>query len=145
MNIKNYTSSVPADRSVSRIEDVLVSMGATNIAKEYKEGRLDSIQFVIIKNGTSIPFKLPARVDAIEKHMRGAVRRPRPDTFKHIKDQAQRTAWKLICEWVEVQASIIKLEQAEFLEVFLPYVYQINDGQTFFEKIKEKNYKALLN
>jgi hypothetical protein len=34
-NIKNYTSSVPSDKSILQIERILIDMGARNIAKEY--------------------------------------------------------------------------------------------------------------
>jgi len=35
--IKNYTSGVPVDRTVAKIEQVLVQCGATNIMKNYCE------------------------------------------------------------------------------------------------------------
>lgn len=40
MNLKNYTSSVPADTTIARIERLLVDGGATGIAKEYEAGRV---------------------------------------------------------------------------------------------------------
>lgn len=41
-------------------------------------------------------------------------------------------------DWIEIQISLIELEQAEFLQVFLPYIY---DGKrTFFETIKANDY-----
>ena len=66
-NLKNYTSSVPADRSISKIERLLVSVGATNISKQYEEGKLVSISFLINVNNNTMPFKLPAKVSAVEK------------------------------------------------------------------------------
>jgi hypothetical protein len=145
MNLKNYTSGIPADRSVSRIETLLVALGATNINKAYVDGKLSSISFMVIVNGNTIPFKLPARIEAVEKVMRADIRRPRKGTMDKLKDQAERTAWKIICDWVEVQGTMIKLQQAEFIEVFMPYVFSLENNQTFFERMKEKNYKALLN
>lgn len=145
MNLKNYTSTTPADRSISKIEGILVGLGASNISKAYNEGKLSAISFMVNVNGNNIPFKLPARIATVEKVMKQDVRRPRKGTYDKIEDQAGRTAWKIILDWVEVQATMIKLQQAEFLEVFLPYVYKIDSDQTFFEVLKEKNYKALLN
>jgi hypothetical protein len=39
---------------------------------------------------------------------------------------------------------MIRLEQAEALQLFLPYVWDPAKEETFFEKLKKTNYKALL-
>jgi len=145
MNLKNYTSGIAIDRSISKIEALLVSIGAKNINKTYDEGELMAISFIAMVDGNSIAFKLPAKISIVEKVLLSEIRRPRAETLKRIREQSGRTAWKLICDWVEIQASMIKLQQAEFVEVFLPYVYKIDSDKTFFESLKEKNYKALLN
>jgi hypothetical protein len=38
---------------------------------------------------------------------------------------------------------MIKLEQVEFMEVFMPYVYSLEHRQTFFERMKSNNFKQL--
>lgn len=143
MNLKNYTSQVPADKSISRIERLLVSAGANNILKNYRDRILESISFTMDINGNSIPFRLPAKVEAVNKVLWAEVKRPQPGTRERIREQAERTAWKIVCDWVEVQISMIQLEQAEFIEVFLPYVYHLESGKTFFERIKGNNFKQL--
>lgn len=40
---------------------------------------------------------------------------------------------------------MIKLEQAEPLQVFLPYVYDPHKDETFYEIIKNGNLKLLTN
>lgn len=143
INIKNYTSSVPAERSISNIELFLVDIGATNISKEYKEGKVDSVSFAI-KNGEGIiPFKLPAKRDAIRKLFLNQGRRKTPLQVKQCDDQAERTAWKNVMEWVQLQATMIKLGQVEMLEVFLPYMYDFESQKTLFERAKDNNYKLL--
>lgn len=144
-NIKNYTSGVAADRSVSKIEQTLVDLGATNISKQYIDGKLAAISFLILVNGNTVPFKLPARVDKVREALRKSYKRISTPALRKITEQADRTAWKIVSDWVEIQATLIRLEQAEFLEVFLPYAYKIEQDQTFFERLKSTNYKALLN
>lgn len=142
--IKNYTSTVPANRSISYIEHRLVKHGARDIIKRYGPGgELAEVCFTIVTQGRRIPFKLPARVDRVGKVLMGEVRRPRPDTEKRIKAQAERTAWKLLHDWVDIQLSLVELGQVEFLEVFLPYVYDAAKEQTFFERMKSGGYKLL--
>lgn len=143
INIRNYTSSVPAERSIMSIETTLVSIGATNIAKEYKDGKVSAISFAI-KNGDGIiPFMLPAKRDAIRKMFMNQGRRKTPLQVKQCDDQAERTAWKNVMEWVHLQATMIRLEQVEVLEVFLPYVYDMGSQKTLFQKAKENNYMLL--
>jgi hypothetical protein len=144
-NIKNYTSGIASDRSISKIEQILVELGATNISKQYKDGKLSAISFLIMVNGNTVPFKLPAKVDQVREALRRSYKRISAPALRKITEQADRTAWKIVCDWVEIQATLIRLEQAEFLEVFLPYVYKIEDDQTFFERLKTTQYKALLN
>lgn len=143
--LKNYTSTVPADTSISKIERLLVSVGATSISKEYQDLKLISISFLITQNNNTIPFKLPARVNQVEDILKAEIKRPKSDgsTYRRIKDQAERTAWKIIHDWVEVQISMIKLEQAELMQIFLPYVFNIETGKTYFEALKETGFKQL--
>lgn len=145
MNIKNHTSGVPSDRSVNLIEHRLIGAGATHIAKIYdgEPKRLKGITFQIPLNGVPLLFKLPAKTESVFKVLWAEVRRPQPNTKKNIEDQAERTAWKILADWVDIQISMIKLDQAEFIEVFLPYSYDPRKDQTLFEKFKENNFKQL--
>lgn len=40
MKIKNYTSTVPSERSRARIQQVLVELGATQIGMDVSDGRV---------------------------------------------------------------------------------------------------------
>lgn len=145
MNLKNYTSEVPAYISMGKIERCLVAAGATDISKKYIDGVCTAIAFrMMINIEHPLFFQLPAKVDACFDVMWKEVKRPRHDTKQKTREQAERTAWKIVCDWVEVQLSMIQLEQAEALEVFLPYVYDPVKDETFFKKLKSTNYKALL-
>jgi len=141
MTIKNYTSSVAVNRSVQYITDKLVRHGARNIMQLYNDHQqLTGICFIIKQEGKDMPFKLPARVDNCEKVLKAQVRRPGPDTYKKIREQAERTAWKLVSDWVDIQMSLIELDQVEFMEVFLPYVYFPAQGKTYFEQLKGSGF-----
>lgn len=144
MNLKNYTSSVAPEKSISRIEKKLVSIGAKNINKEYdKDQMLVSIKFLIDINSHTVAFALPARVKVVFDVMWKEISRPRPDTHKRIQEQAEMTAWKIIADWVEIQASMIYLEQAEILQVFMPYALVGSSNVTLYDKIKGDGFKAL--
>ncbi len=146
MVLKNYTSSISSARSISYIEAKLSQNGARQILKEYDpHGRVTCICFTIPLNSRDVHFKLPARIAQCEKQLEANLsNRARPETRKKIPVQAERTAWKILSDWVEIQMAMIELAQVEVLEVFLPYVYDSAKKQTFFESIKERKYKALL-
>lgn len=143
MNLKNYTSTTPASVSMGKIEKCLVTAGATNISKTYENNICTAITFRMLVHDRPLFFQLPARVEACFEVFWKEVKRPRPDTKVKTREQAERTAWKIICDWVEVQLSMILLEQADALEVFLPYVFNPETNQTFYNQLKDKGFKAL--
>lgn len=145
MALKNYTSGVPASRSIAWIEAKLAGCGATQILKMYDlTARVEGIAFIMPINGKEMSFKLPARVDECEVVLRAAVKRPRADTLKRIGQQAERTAWKIVADWVDAQMAMIDLSQVEFMQIFMPYLYSHAKKQTYFEIVKGRGFQKLL-
>jgi len=142
MTIKNYTSEMPVEKSMGKIEKNLVAAGGRKIMKEYNDSHVcTAISFQLPVNDKILSFQLPANVDAIYKLLISEYTRPTERSFEICRAQSERTVWKLISDWVEVQISMIKLEQAEILQVFLPYLH---DGkQSFFEKCVKSDFKLL--
>lgn len=63
MNIKNYTSTIDASRSMAKIEELLVEIGATNINKQYVEKVCTGITLLFDQQlQKTIPFHLKAQV-----------------------------------------------------------------------------------
>ena len=127
-----------------RIEMALISGGAIGIAKDYgPSGELLAISFSVPSSGQRlVSVRLPGNVQEVENVFLSRLkRRPTKSSAERIRAQAARTGWKLVQDWVEVQMALIKMKQAEFLQVFLPYVW---DGrQTFYESLKENNFRLL--
>jgi hypothetical protein len=158
MFLKNYTSDVPVSDSLYRIEQVLIRCGVSGITKEYSPttpGKIVAVMFNIALDGQRVfTVRLPANEEqAIEAFWLDYVgldwhdgkrvtnnpckRKTRVDFVQ----QGERTAWSIVKDWVEVQLSMIQMRQADFRQVFLPYVW---DGkQTFFDRIKGGGFLAL--
>ena len=146
MNLKNYTSSVSVISSITRIEHRLAQTGATHIAKSYEKERPIGMMFQVPVNQIPMTFKLPAKADRVFDYMiKQRSRPPKPAQRDAIRMQADRTAWKILSDWVDVQVTLIQIDQAEAIEVFLPYTYDVKNDQTLFEKMKNSNFKLLTN
>jgi len=61
MPIKNYTSKVPANRSIAEIQDALVKQGATGVLYKYEQGtgRIEALQFLLQVQDRDVTFSLP--------------------------------------------------------------------------------------
>jgi len=137
MNIKNYTSSIDASRSMSKIEELLVEIGATNINKQYVEKVCTGITFLLFDQQLqkTLPFHLKAQVQECFAILWKDVKRPRSDTRAILQQQANKTAWKILSDWTEIQCSMILLGQAKPLQMFLPFMYDMKTSETLFDKV----------
>lgn len=147
MNLKNYTSGVSSDITIARIERFLVDAGAQGIAKDYKNNSVQSLVFSISYDPNKMPMtvRLPANVekcmDSFYADYRKSATQWSKKTREDFREQAAKTAWKLIQDWVEVQVSLIKLGQQEVMQAFLAYAW--NGERTFYEQIKAGGFKQL--
>jgi hypothetical protein len=144
MNLKNYTSSTPAHQTIAYIEAYLASAGVCGISKQYDNGQPSAIFFHIDMPDNRFTVRLPARVKEVQDFLWNeycaATRRPRK-TRDDFAEQASRTAWKIQQDWVQVQISLIKLKQADFLEVFMGFLW---DGKkSYFQTLEGAKFKAL--
>ena len=147
MNLKNYTSSVPVETTVMRIEQYLIATGlVSNIGKSYDGTVVTAILFNIEHESGKLPLtvRLAAKVGQCQDFFWRdycATRQRGHKTKEDFLDQAARTAWKLQEDDVRIQTSLILLNQRTVLESFLASVW---DGeQTFCQRIVGNNYKQL--
>ena len=146
MNLKNYTSSVPIDQSILYIERLLSQAGATHIGKEYdpaSPGEVVGMTFQLVVDGVPLLFQLPSEVRPIEEYMLAQLRNPKAAAEKRVQEQAGRTAWKMLHEWVHIQISNIEVKRMKPLQVFLPFLYDPKKGKTYFEILEQNRFKAL--
>lgn len=158
MFLKNYTSDVPASESIRRIEQVLIQSGVTGIMKEYHPfgQKVAAITFRINdSSGRPQMIRLPANEEAATEALwrdymgdellpDGKIKWSSRKQKKKadFQKQGERTAWRIIKDWVEVQMSMIQLKQADVMEVFLPYAW---DGkQTYYAALKSSGFAGLL-
>ena len=146
MNIKNYTSSIEASRSMARIEELLVEIGASNINKQYTNKVCTGITFLLYDQQLqqTIPFHFKAEVEECFIILWREVKRPKSDTRTSVQAQANKTAWKILSDWTELQCSMVLLGQVKPLQIFLPFMYDHKTNETLFDMVTKGKVKLLI-
>lgn len=132
--IKNAQSVASLPRIFEAISKTLVGHKAKHITYSYDNERIIAIEFVIDINGVERPFRLPARIENVERIMYG-----KRFLSTTQKTQAYRTAWANIRDWISAQMAMIDTGMVKPEEIFLPYMVA-NDGRTFFEVMTENQF-----
>jgi len=133
MALKNYTTKVPANRSVQEIQDMLQKAGANGILLEYEKGtgRIAGLSFQIEFDKRRMGFKLPLNWRNAQEVLKNEGNNRASDD-----DYAYRVAWRILRDWVDVQVALIAIKQVQLQEVFLPYAIQKN-GNTVYKNMLE--------
>ena len=143
MPILNYTTSIKVEKTTGEIQEKLAHAGAQAIMTEYDDERvLCALSFRMVCNGVMVNFNLPAQIDRIYVLLQRDDKVPRK---LKTRDQAARVAWRIIKDWIEAQLAIVEAEQAQMVEVFLPYAQNPNTGQTLFQQLENSNFALLEN
>jgi hypothetical protein len=138
--IKNYTTDIPVERTVTEIQKILSENGASAIAIEYEDGAITDIFFKVKRNGKDLPFRLPVKVEGVFQALWGGKAAWEYTRYgTGWRKQAERIAWRICKTWLEAQITLINLEQAKLEEVFLPYLVMAGD-KTLFETMEQNRF-----
>ena len=126
--IANYTTTVPALKSIGEIQGILVAHGAKHILMDYEDGEPVGIAFVAPTPNGDIPFRLPANIDRVQAVLnKQRVRR------QVSIELASRVAWRILKDWVRAQMAILETEMVSIDQIFLPYMQVGEQGKTLYE------------
>ena len=137
MPIKNYTTTVPANRSIEEIQTALVKHGASGVLYEYEEGtgRISSLKFKLLIKGNDVGFALPVqwrRFQAVLQEQE--VRRSKDE------DYVYRVALRNIRDWVLAQMALYETEMVELPQVFLPFAVGKDGVSTLYDRVLKGGY-----
>ncbi len=132
MAIKNYTTTVPANKSIQEIQDSLVKHGAKGVLLEYEKGtgRIESLKFVLEMKGQDIGFRLPTNWRKFQQVIKN-------ENNRRYNDEAYcyRVAWRCLRDWVLAQMALFETEMVDIPQVFLPYAISKNGANTLYEQV----------
>ena len=140
MPLLNYTTQVPADKTVGEIQQCLAKHGANAILSEYDgEGFIVALSFKIKINEKDIAFKLPSDWRPILKVMEQD-----PKTPQRLcnQEQALRVSWRIVKRWIEAQMAILETKMVKMEQIFLPYAIT-KSGKTIGEEFEGNANKLL--
>jgi hypothetical protein len=125
MAILNYTTKISPAKTVGEIQELLGRKGADKVSLDYNNFEPVAVQFNVGDWAFRLPCNVPGVYDAMKRD------RKIPNSHKNV-EQATRTAWRIIKDWVEAQLALIEAGQATMQEVFFPYAIG-KDGITAFQ------------
>lgn len=149
MPILNYSTVIPAERTVGEITAMLIRKNARSITTDFTEaGELKAISFTMAVAGLPIRFNLPANVEGVsaallrDEPWNPRRQHPKPIYESKLREKAKWVAWRILKDWVAAQMALIESNQAEAAQVFMPYA-QHDSGATMYELWCDSNQKRL--
>ena len=128
--IKNYTTKVDVYQSLGEIQGALARNGACKIMVDYDgKGKPIGVTFGINTLQGAQGFLLPANIEGVLKVFA-------KQKVKADREQAERTAWRNIRDWILAQMAFVEAGNVEVDEVFLPYLTD-GKGKTLYQVYKD--------
>jgi len=148
MAVKNIHTRIAPEKTITEIIKLLTQFGAKKILQDLdNSGNIVGVSFLIELQEKAIPIRLPMKVDKARAIIEQAVEE-RKLTKKFLyeperTEQALRVGWRIIKDWVHSQLSLVQMNYAEPIEIFLSYVYDIKTEKTVYEQMLEGKLKTL--
>ena len=139
MPIANYTTTVPASRSLQWILELLGNAGAKAIMQDYESKEVCAVTFRIDRGEQQLGFRLPCDWRKTLTVLTRA--KECPARFK-TSDHAKRVAWRCVHDWLRAQLALIEIGAAELEQVMLPYAIT-HTGETLYERLKGNQFLQL--
>lgn len=133
MALLNYTTKIDPDKTAAEITRCLTQHGAQAIMTEYDPSTtwISALSFKITVNEQTMGFRLPCDWQPVFQILQKDPKVPRANS---TKDQAIRTAWRIVKDWVEAQMALVETKMVTTQQVFLPYAV-MRDGRTLAEHV----------
>lgn len=155
MALLNYTTEIPASRSIAEITRLLTEGGASAIMLENgPEREIVAISFMLNTSFGRIPYQLQANVGAVIQTLNKQIsdesrrvnqrcnyKRKIPRSLYNNKEAAERIAWRITKDWLEAQLALEQIGNAKLEQIMLPFA-TVN-GKSFYQALAERGSLAL--
>ena len=144
--IKNYTTTISVEKTISEIETLLTRYGAKKILKEYDDnGHITHLTFMVKFKGGFIPIKVPSDPQKViiilnEKVDSGDL----TQKYRNNKEQAERIMWRVILDWIDSQMTMIDIGQKTLLQIFFDDVCPVGSEVTLYDQLSNHGMQTYL-
>ena len=140
----NYTTTIPAARTVGECQELLAAAGADAVAVMYSDRKPAGLSFRLSTPAGPRDFAMPVNIDGVQKMLMKANREKRLRSDGHrnatyeTRDHASNVAWRVLKDWLEAQTAMIAAEMATLDEIMLPYL-ELGGGRTLYQAYLESD------
>lgn len=142
MAILNYTTKIDAWKTVNEVQQILSKHNVSHFSIRNEGSFPVALSFAINYLGQPLNFLLPCNHEGVLNCLKKD--RKVPKSSKN-SEQALRTGWRIIKDWIEAQMAIVESELAPIQEVFLPFLIINSSGETLSNRILNGDGMKLLN
>lgn len=140
MAIKNFTTTIEAEKTAGQVMGLLGAKGASRISMDYADGLVSGMSFILFTEYGPQEFALPVRAEGVLAAMKKDRSVPRS---RCTPEQATRVAWRIARDWLDAQIALIEAGLASLDEVMLPYAIIGGRGETAYQLMRENRMKEL--
>jgi len=143
MALLNYTTEIDADKTAAQIAKILSMHGASAVMTEYdpESNYVSALSFKIKMADRELAFRLPTDWRPVYAILTKGKKipygeQPRRRFESRWREQAVKTSWRIVKDWVEAQCALIETQMVTTAQVFLPYAV-MRDGKTLSETVAQ--------
>ena len=133
----NYTTAIRADKTAAECLAILGRSGAGAVAVTYADRKPTGLAFTLDTPHGPRSFELPVNTAGVHRRLADAYRRRDIPLKNSGIDQAERTSWRILKDWLEAQLAIIDAQMVSLDQVMLPYL-RVGPDRTLYEAYRER-------
>ena len=144
----NYTTTIPAERTVGECQRIHGRAGAAAVAVHFEDGEAAGLSFRLDTPHGRRDFTLPVNIIGMQAVLRKTdfstlhqSRRQR-DAYQE-REHAAHVAWRVVKDWLEANLALIAAGMASLDEAMLPYLV-VDDSRTLYQAYREREGIAAL-
>ncbi len=144
----NFTTTIPAARTVGECQALLAAAGASSVAVHYEDREPAGLSFQLRTPHGPHAFTLPVNAGGVHRMLvkashEGKLRADKSRvTRAESREHAANVAWRVVKDWLEANLALIEAEMTTLETVMLPYLH-VDGERTLWQAYQDREQAAL--